>query len=62
VSSTRGTAAVLSTSGSRILSADRPGTDGWVAGLATARAEDADVDLDQVERFCTKHDLWTQLA
>jgi hypothetical protein len=30
--------------------------------LATARAEDADVDLDEVERFCTKHDLWSQLA
>jgi hypothetical protein len=29
--------------------------------LAT-RAEDADVDLDEVERFCTKHDLWSQLA
>jgi hypothetical protein len=39
-----------------------PGASGWVAGLATARAEDADVDLDEVERFCTKHDLWSQLA
>jgi hypothetical protein len=38
-----------------------PVADGWVAGLAT-RAEDADVDLDEVERFCTKHDLWSQLA
>jgi hypothetical protein len=40
----------------------RPGANGWVAGLATAPAEDADVDLDEVERFCTKHDLWSQLA
>jgi hypothetical protein len=32
------------------------------AGLAASRAEEADVELDEVERFCTKHDLWSQLA
>jgi hypothetical protein len=26
------------------------------AGLAASRAEEADVELDEVERFCTKHD------
>jgi hypothetical protein len=40
------------------LSAGLPGADWWVAGRATARAEDADVELDEVERFCTEHDLW----
>jgi hypothetical protein len=53
--------ALLSTSGFKILSADRPaqtaGSPAW-----PRRAEDADVDLDEVERFCTKHDFWSQLA
>jgi hypothetical protein len=31
-------------------------------GLTASRAQDADVELDEVERFCTKHDLWSQLA
>ena len=31
-------------------------------GPSTARAEDADVELDEVERFCTEHGLWDQLA
>lgn len=44
------------------LSAGLPGADWWVAGVAAARAEDADVELDEVERFCTEHDLWSQLA
>ncbi len=44
------------------LSAGLPGADWWVAGLAAARAEDTDVELDEVERFCTEHDLWNQLA
>jgi len=33
-----------------------PGADWWVAADA-ARAEDADVELDEVERFCTERDL-----
>ena len=33
------------------LSAGLPGADWWVAGRAAARAEDADVELDQVEQF-----------
>jgi hypothetical protein len=40
------------------LSAGLPGADWWVAGAAVAEAEDADVELDQVERFCTEHGLW----
>jgi hypothetical protein len=27
-----------------------------------ATADDADVELDEVERFCTEHDLWNALA
>lgn len=41
------------------LSAGLPGADWWVAGVAVARAEDADVELAEVERFYTERDLWT---
>jgi hypothetical protein len=40
------------------LSAGLPGADWWVAGAAVAKAEEADVELDEVERFCTDHELW----
>jgi hypothetical protein len=40
------------------LSAGLPGADWWVAGAAVASAEDADVELDEVGRFCTEHGLW----
>jgi hypothetical protein len=43
------------------LSAGLPGADWWVAGAVTARAEDADVELDEVGRFCDEHDLWNDL-
>jgi hypothetical protein len=43
------------------LSAGLPGADWWVAGGAAARAEYADVELDEVERFCTERDLWKTL-
>jgi hypothetical protein len=36
------------------LSAGLPGADWWVAGAAVARAEDADVELDEVGRFCAE--------
>ena len=44
------------------LSAGLPGASWWVAGAAVAKAEDADVELDEVERFCTAHGLWPGLA
>ena len=45
------------------LSAGLPGADWWVAGAAVARAEDADVELDEVERFYTERDpSGTQIA
>ncbi len=44
------------------LSAGLPGAEWWVAGAAVARAEDADVELDEVERFFTEHDLWERLT
>jgi hypothetical protein len=44
------------------VSAGLPGAGWWVAGAAAARAEDADVELDEVERFYTEHDLWDALA
>jgi hypothetical protein len=40
------------------LSAGLPGADWWAAGAAVARAEDADVELDEVRRFCAEHGLW----
>ncbi len=39
------------------LSAGLPGADWWVAGPAATTAEQADVELGEVERFCTEHDL-----
>jgi hypothetical protein len=44
------------------LSAGLPGADWWVAGAVAAKAEDADVELDEVGRFCTEHGLWPGLA
>lgn len=48
------------TAGTRAyLSAGLPGADWWVAGDAVARAEDADVELGEVERLYTEHNLWS---
>jgi hypothetical protein len=43
------------------LSAGLPGADWWVAGAVAARAEDADVELDEVQRFYDERDLWNDL-
>lgn len=40
------------------LSAGLPGADWWVAGKAVDRAEDADVELGEVERLYTEHAMW----
>ena len=40
------------------LSAGLPGADWWVAGRAVDQAEDAEVELDEVERLYTAHDMW----
>ena len=40
------------------LSAGLPGAGWWVAGRAVDRAEDADVELDEVERLYTEHGMW----
>ena len=40
------------------LSAGLPGAKGWVAGKAMDQAEDAEVELDEVERLYTEHDMW----
>lgn len=39
------------------LSAGLEGADWWVAGAAVARAEDAEVELDEVQRFLAVHGL-----
>jgi hypothetical protein len=44
------------------LSAGLPGADWWVAGGAAASAEDADVELDEVEQLYTGRDLWNTLV
>lgn len=43
------------------LSAGLPGADWWVAGSAVTRAEDAAVELDEVERFYDENQLWGAL-
>jgi hypothetical protein len=40
------------------LSAGLPGADWWVEGGAVAGAESAQVDLGEVDRLYTEHDLW----
>jgi hypothetical protein len=40
------------------LSAGLPGAEWWVAGKAVDQAEDADVELDEVERLYTEHHMW----
>jgi hypothetical protein len=44
------------------LSAGLPGAEWWVAGPVAARAEDADVELDEVVLFYSAHDLWNELV
>jgi hypothetical protein len=43
-------------------SAGLPGADWWAAGPVEPRAEDAEVDLDEVQRFLTTHQLWNDLT
>ena len=43
------------------LSAGLEGADWWVTGTAVDRAEDAEVDLDEVQHFLTAHDVWSSL-
>jgi hypothetical protein len=40
------------------LSAGLPGAEWWVAGAATDRPGDADVELNEVARLYTEHDMW----
>lgn len=44
------------------LSAGLPGGEWWFAGAATARPEDAEVELDEVERFYDERGLWNGLT
>ncbi len=44
------------------LSAGLPGADWWVAGPATAIAQDADVELGEVEKLYTEHGLCDTLG
>jgi hypothetical protein len=44
------------------LSAGLPGADWWVAGGVAASAEEAHVELDEVEQLYTARDLWDTLA
>ena len=40
------------------LSAGLPGAEWWVAGRAAGRAEDAEVELNEVDRLYTEQNLW----
>jgi len=42
-------------------SAGLPGADWWVAGRAVHQAEEAEVELDEVARLYTEHDLWSSV-
>lgn len=44
------------------LSAGLPGAGWWVAGAVAASTNDADVELDEVERFYDEHGLWANLT
>jgi len=44
------------------LSAGLPGADWWVAGGVANSAEDADVELDEVEQFYDERGLWSTLV
>jgi len=44
------------------LSAGLPGADWWVAGPVVHRSEDADVELNEVQRFLTSNRLWDGLT
>ncbi|HEY2273847.1 MAG TPA: TIGR03086 family metal-binding protein [Jatrophihabitantaceae bacterium] len=44
------------------LSAGLPGAEWWVAGPAADSPDDADVELDEVERVYTEHNLWDDLS
>jgi hypothetical protein len=44
------------------LSAGLPGAEWWVAGAVASRAEDADVELDEVEQFYDDRGLWSTLV
>jgi hypothetical protein len=43
------------------LSAGLPGAEWWVAGRAVGWAEDAEVELDEVERLYTGQNMWDSL-
>ena len=43
-------------------SAGLPGAEWWVAGRAGPRAEDADVELDEVRAFLTDVGMWDRLT
>lgn len=43
------------------LSAGLPGADWWVAGPTTATAQEAGVELGEVEKLYTEHGLWDTL-
>jgi hypothetical protein len=43
------------------LSAGLPGADWWVAGAVASSAEDAEVELDEVEQFYDERGLWSTL-
>jgi hypothetical protein len=40
------------------LSAGLPGAEWWVAGRTVDKAEDADVELNEVDRLYTTHGMW----
>ena len=53
----------LYTPGARAyISAGLPGAEWWIAGRLVEEAEDASVELAEVERFFTENELWSDLT
>jgi hypothetical protein len=48
--------------GRAYLSAGLEGADWWVAGTVVCSAEEAEVDVEEVQRFLTAHALWDRLT
>jgi hypothetical protein len=53
---------VLRLGGRAYISAGLPGAEWWMAGPAVDRAEDAAVELGEVQRFLVDHGLWDRLT
>jgi len=62
VATRRDPEAAYATGSRAYLSAGLDGAEWWVAGSTVDRADEADVELGEVDRFLTGHGLWDRLV